>query len=259
MRGTATEITTTRTTPPTTSTDRAPAHVAGGAASRSEAGLAVLLLGIGLVLVCAGLPRFVGAAHAEPARAVLTAVRDGRAVPDADLARAIAALTGSLRAWAPAHAHSDLALLLLLRTGGATGSDGAPEAIDALEAGIAGAPAGASGWGRLAHARYLHSGLTKASRAALEMSLRPAGADVSLAAFQLDLILREWDALGPGLRAAGRDRIRELTRHGDPGYDALVDVYLASPRAWILDEVLAELPPRREHFARRLERRVGRP
>ena len=43
------------------------------------------------------------------------------------------------------------------------------------------------------------------------------------------------------------------------GYDALVDIYLATPQAQIIDVVIAESPPLQAQFARRLERRVESP
>ena len=229
------------------------------------AGLLIGVLGIGLALIWLSLPRFLGAASARPAHKVLWALRQGRALPVADLARGEAALERSTR-WrgTPAHALSDLALLKLLQLqqGGGSGAEAQQrltESLEAQAASLSQAPAGSNGWARLSYARYLRSGLTEASRDALELSFLSGGLDLPLLSFRLQLILREWDALGPEFHEAARGEILQLARHGPPGYDALVDIYLATPQAQIIDVVIAESPPLQAQFARRLERRVESP
>lgn len=215
------------------------------------------VLAVGLLLLGLGLPRLLGATARQPARSVLWALRDGKPLTDADLARGEAALERSRR-WSgtPPHALSDLALLKLLRRERAE-APGAPllvEAIEAQEAGLARAPAGGNSWARLAYARYQRAGLTEATREALELSLLSGGLDLPLLAFRLELILQEWDALGPAFHEAARGQIQEMTRHGRPGYDALVDIYRVSPRAAVIDGALADSPAQQAQFARRLAR-----
>ena len=53
---------------------------------------------------------------------------------------------------------------------------------------------------------------------------------------------------------AARGQIQEMTRHGRPGYDALVDIYRVSPRAAVIDGALADSPAQQAQFARRLAR-----
>jgi hypothetical protein len=222
------------------------------------------VLAVGLALVWLGLPRLLGATARQPARAVLWALRDGKPLTDADLARGEAALERSRR-WSgtPAYALSDLALLKLLRLEQGEEDGRAARylagALEAQEAGLAQAPAGGNGWARLAYARYRRSGLSEATRDALELSLLSGGLDLTLLSFRLELILHEWDALGPEFHEAARGEIHQMTRHGRPGYDALVEIYLASPRAGVIDAALADSPAQQAQFSRRLEHRIGSP
>ena len=49
--------------------------------------------------------------------------------------------------------------------------------------------------------------------------------------FRVQLLLQEWEALDPALRALGSAQIRQLTRYHRRDLDALIDVYRASDRA----------------------------
>ncbi len=235
----------------------------GPALSKSAAGLLVGVLALGFVLVWLSVPRFLGALDALPARSVLWEIRKDRPVTREQLEGAAAVLENSRRrSGTPAHVLSDLALLELLQFELAE-DELAPDAqrlltesLEALEAGLAKAPAGSNGWARLAYARYMRSGLTEGARDALEMSLLTGGIDLSLLSFRLHLILSEWDALGPEFQHAARGEILALTRHGRRGYDALVEIYLSSGRGEVIDTVLAEAPTQQARFTRRLEARL---
>ena len=207
------------------------------------------------------LPRFLGAATALPAGPALNTIRKGGSLADEPLDRAVAALEQSLRWQATPASLSDLAVLKLvrLRAGEPIGAEQhrqLAESRAAQEASLAGSPASSNGWARLSYARYALSGLDEVSRGALEMSFLTGRLEYAPMRFRLQLILREWQALDPEMRAAGRAEVRRLARYGQRGLDALVDVYLASEGAGseIIGEVLAGAPQDRVRFERRLER-----
>ena len=76
--------------------------------------------------------------------------------------------------------------------------------------------------------------------------------------FRLQLVLREWDALDPEMRALGRVQIRQLVRYDHRALDALTDVYLASSRTGreIIRAALASSAQDRVRFERRLRRKT---
>jgi hypothetical protein len=222
------------------------------------------ILALGVLLVGLSLPRLLGAVYAQPANAVLLAIRTGHNVSDADLEGGAEALARSTQfSGTPAYVLSDLALLKLLRVqsgGGLSASESEERrayALDAQTRALERAPAGASGWGRLAYAHALRDGLNDPSRAALAMSLRAGGFDLELMAFRLQLMLAEWDSLGPLLREAVPGEIIQLTRHSGEGYDALAEIYLTSPHAEVIERVVSESPTRRARFAKSLELVLG--
>ena len=91
------------------------------------------------------------------------------------------------------------------------------------------------------------------------MSLLSGNAGLPLHRFRLSLILLEWDALGPAFHEAAPGEILQLTRHWRAGYEALVDLYLASPRGEVIERVLADSPSEKAYFARWLKRRITAP
>ena len=225
------------------------------------------MLGIGLfvagALLLLALTRFLGAVSALPAGHALIAIREGRPVADDEVARAVAALEQSLR-WGGTHAKSlsDLALLKLMQIDGDVIGPGESrlltESLAAQRASLALAPANADGWARLTYAHYALSGLDRASLDALEMSFRSGRLERAPMVFRLQLILREWDALDPEMRALGRVQIRQLARHDPRALDALTDVYLVSSGTSreIIRAALASSPEERVRFERRLRRKT---
>ncbi len=254
-------IPTTSATQTTTSTDPREMGDAHHALSRSSRLVLVTALGLGLVLITLGTPRFLGALAFQPARAVLTALREGRGLPPEIIERGDRALESSMR-WpgTPAHVLSDLALLKLLRVQPGLREDvvdrasrvALREAIERQEESLRRAPAGSNGWGRLAYAYYVESGLSPATRNALEMSLRTGGLDLPLLSFRLQLILEEWETLEPELPEAAEDEILRMARYGRIGFDALAAIYLRSSHAEIIDAVMERFPEHRALFARSL-------
>ena len=225
-----------------------------------EAWVPVSGLLVGLALLLAGLLGFLTSALALPAAPVLNAVREGREVADDRLARAAAALERSVR-WGgnPAASLSQLALLKLVRSRsqGASASEELrllTEALADQEASLGRAPANTDGWARLAYARYTLSGLDRASRDALAMSFLTGRLERAPMVFRLQLILREWEALGSEMHALGRLQIRRLSGDDQRAVDALVDVYLASDRAG--REVIRAVLERFSEGHARFERRV---
>ena len=223
----------------------------------------VALLGVGLALLALALPRLLGAMSARSARPVLVEIRNERTVSTERLDEAASALRDSLR-WSgtPANAFSDLGLLELLQlpprgSSGARSPSSLPGIIEVQEMGLAGSPASANGWARLAYARYLGEGLAPATRDALEMSLRSGGIDLPLLRFRLYLLLSDWDFSAAESVPAVRDQVQKLTRYGKIGYDELVELSLIAPRGPLIPAVLAETPEKRAYFQRRVERRQG--
>ncbi len=198
------------------------------------------MLGTGLFVAGAlfllALTRLLGAVSALPAGHALIAIREGRPVADDEIARAVAAMEQSLR-WGGTRAESlsDLALLKLLQIDGDVIGPGESrlltESLAAQRASLALAPANADGWARLTYAHYALSGLDRTSLGALEMSFRSGPLERAPMVFRLQLILREWDALDPEMRALGRVQIRQLASHDPRALDALTDVYRASSGA----------------------------
>ena len=234
---------------------------AGGA---DEAWVGVTGFFIGGALFCLGLTGFLVAVLALPAGPALNAIREGRSPADDQIGRAMAATERSLR-WGAASAVSlsDLALLKLMqvRLGDATGPEGFQlirESLTSQEASLARAPSNSDGWARLTYARYALSGLDEASRDALAMSFLTGRLERSPMAFRLQLILREWEAVDPELRALGIEQIRQLARYGSRALDALVDIYLASGQAGrdVITEILARSPENRIRFERRLRQKT---
>ena len=192
---------------------------------------------------------------------MLQAIRTGRVVADGPLDRAVATLEQSLRWGATPSALSDLALLKLvrLRSREAFGLGAHQDLLEFLttqEHSLARAPATTDGWARLTYGRYELSGLDQASRDALEMSFLTGRLERSPMAFRLQLMLREWPALDPEMRALARREIRQLTRHGPGGIDALVEVYRGLNLAGreVVQAVLAGSPQDQASFDRLLGR-----
>ena len=253
-------------TPATTPTDPVRSGTKAPPLSRGTIGTLCLTLAAGLLLLGLGVPRFLGAATALPARPALWEIREGRSASAQQQGRAVTALEQSSR-WSgtPAFAHSELALLKLLQFESIEDKKGEEaqalllDAQAAQAAGLAKAPASATGWARLAHARYLKGGVSDGAPEALSMSLLSGNAGLPLHRFRLSLILLEWDALGPAFHEAARGEIWQLTRHHRPGYEALADLYLASPRGDLIDTVLADSPPKKAQFDRWLNRKIKSP
>jgi len=207
-----------------------------------------LLVGAALLLL--GLSGLLGATLDLPAVPALIAIRESRPVTAEGLARAVASAERSQRWGGNAASLSDLSLLKLMQ---AESSDTLePERLRLLqesrtiqEASLARAPASTDGWARLTYARYslgvleegrvlqeeLGEGLDPASREALEMSFRTGRLERAPMLFRVQVLLREWEALDPELRALANAQIRQLTRYGQRDLDALIDVYRASDRA----------------------------
>jgi len=246
----------------TTPTERA-SPTEGPILTRNVASL-VVALALGLALVWLSAPRFLGALDALPARNVLWEIRKERPVSAELIARGATALERSRR-WSgtPAHLLSDLALLKLLQSQLAVDVPTVDaerllaESVEAQQASLAKAPAGSNGWARLAYARYELAGLTPGARDALEMSLLTGGIDLPLLSFRLYLMLREWDTLESPFEDAAHREIIGLTRHGRPGYEALVDIYLSSGHGEVIDAVLTETPRKHAQFTRQLQARLG--
>ena len=198
--------------------------------------MAAFGLFVGGALLVLGLLGLLGAALALPAGPALIAIREGRP-PAADrLARAVASAERLQRWGGSAASLSDLALLKLIQA--EAGDIPGPERLQRLQesqtiqaASLARAPASTDGWARLTFARYALSGLDDASRDALAMSFRTGRLERAPMVFRVQLLLREWEALDPALRALGSAQIRQLTRYHARDLDALIDVYRASDRA----------------------------
>ena len=226
------------------------------------------VLGVGLfvagALLLLAMTRFLGAVSALPAGHALLAIREGRPVADDEIARAVAAMEQSLR-WGGTRAEplSDLALLKLMQIDGDVIGPGESsrlltESIAAQKASLALAPANADGWARLTYAHYALSGLDRASLGALAMSFRSGRLERAPMVFRLQLILREWDALDPEMRALGRVQIRQLASHDQRALDALTDVYRVSSGTGreIIRATLASSPEERARFERRLRHKT---
>jgi len=234
--------------------------------SRGTIGTLCLTLAAGVLLLALGVPRFLGAATALPARPALWEIREGRSASAQQQGRAVTALEQSSR-WSgtPAFAQSEIALLKLLRLESIEDKKGENaqallrESLEAQEAGLAKAPASATAWARLAHGRYLNDRLDGGAPEALWMSFLSGNAGVPLHRFRLSLILLEWDALGPAFHEAAPGEILQLTRHGREGYEVLANLYLASPRGELIDTVLADSPAAKAQLARWLNRKIGSP
>lgn len=225
------------------------------------------MLGIGLfvagALLFLGLPRFLGAVLVLPAGHALIAIRESRPAAEDEVARAVSAMEQSMR-WGGTHAESlsDLALLKLIQIDRDVIEPGESrlltESLAAQRASLALAPANADGWARLTYALYALSGLDRASLDALEMSFRSGRLERAPMGFRLQLILREWDAVDPEMRALGRMQIRQLARYDRRALDTLTDAYLASSRAGreIIRATLDSSPQDRVRFERRLRSRT---
>lgn len=246
------------------STDRRTGRRRRYAGRPDEAWVEVTGFFVGGTLFFLGLTGFLGAALELPAGPALNAIREGRSVADDHVGLAVAATERSLR-WGATSAVSlsDLALLKVMqvRPGEATGPEGSRlimESLAAQEASLARAPANTDGWARLTYARYALSGLNEASRDALAMSFFTGRLERAPIAFRLQLILREWEAVDPEMRALGIAQIGQLIRYGHRSLDALVDVYMASGQVGrdVITEVLARSPDDRTRFEQRLRRKT---
>ncbi len=240
---------------------------------------------VGLALVASGVSQGLGAWAARPAHSVVDALGRGLEPNRTDLLAGVGALERSLQ-WPGMHAsaYGNLALLQLERARRAVGEPGV--SLPLIDAGVAAqraalvlAPARGSGWARLVYADTLRAGELRVqaiwalspdaealeSRAesvqaqallALEMAFLTRDLGFSLVRFRLAAALERWPALRPWLRTAARAEVLELTRYGAQGMDALVDLYLATPRHFVIDEELAADPKQRAFFEKRLARRV---
>ena len=240
---------------------------------------------VGLALVASGVRPGLGAWAARPAHSVVADLGRGLEPDRTDLLAGVGALEGSLQ-WPGMHApaYGSLALLQLERARRAAGEPGI--SLPLIDAGVAAqraalalAPARGSGWARLVYADTLLAGELHAqaiwalspeaealeARAAsararallaLEMAFLTRDLGFSLVRFRLAAALERWPALRPWLRTAARAEVLELTRYGAQGMDALVDLYLATPGHFVIDEELAADPKQRGIFEKRLARRV---
>ncbi len=198
--------------------------------------MAAFGLFVGGALLVLGLSGLLGAVLALPAGPALIAIREGRPPATDPLARAVASAERSQRWGSSAALLSDLALLKLIQA--EAGDIPEPERLQRLqesqraqEASLARAPASTDGWARLTFARYALSGLDEASRDALAMSFRTGRLERAPMVFRVQLLLQEWEALDPAMRALGSAQIRQLARYHRRDLDALIDVYRASDRA----------------------------
>jgi hypothetical protein len=187
---------------------------------------------LGLLLLALGIPRLLRTAAVLSAGPVLDAVREHRAIPAGQRTRDIEALD-TVRRWsASASLLSELALLELLeaRHAQTIGRDSFSHLVSALEAqraSLARAPASSDDWARLAFVRYALSGMSDATRRALELSFATGPREPGARIFRLQLVLREWERLGPELREPARVQARELARHLR-SIGALIEVYRAA-------------------------------
>ncbi len=235
-----------------------------------RAGLGLL---VGLALVAGGVTRSLGALVARAAHPVVHALGLGQTPDGASLARGVAALERSA-GWrgTPARTYGDLALLQLERARREEADPGLfvpriDAGVVAQRAALALAPADGSGWARLVYAQQLRArahGGPGASRATigaatpgvLEMTFLTRDLSFSLVRFRLAAALDQWAMVRPWLRTAARAEVLELTRYGARGMDALVDLYLTSPRPEVIGEELAANPKQKADFEQRLARRV---
>jgi hypothetical protein len=231
-------------------------------------GWAVFGLVAGLALAVFGVTRGLGAWAARPAHASIDALGRGQALGDASLDEGVAALQRAAAGrGASARSYGNLALLQLeraRRAGPVTPGFTAviDSAVEAQRAGLAGAPADGPGWARLVYAEKLRAQAPGASppglatSRALEMAFLTRDLSFSLVRFRLGAALDDWATIRPWLRAAARAEVLELTRYGARGMDALVDLYLRSPRPDVIDEELAADPAQKAYFEKRLARRL---
>jgi hypothetical protein len=165
------------------------------------AALCIALL-LAVSLLALAVPRLLRAGAALPAGPSLHRARGGMLLESEALAGAITTLEGSLRWGASPVLLSDLALLKLLRAPAGDGHADLMEAMEAQEASLSRAPASSDGWARLSYARYALAGLNDATRDALELSFLTGRLERAPMVFRLQLVLKEWDAVGPERRFA---------------------------------------------------------
>lgn len=187
---------------------------------RKGLGLVLVSAAAGVLLLALAVPRFMAAAISAPYDQSLRDMAEAEtagAVSPAAVKAAAASRVRSLRWLDSPRAWTDLGALQLDQAemaGFATarGRELADRSLDSHRRGLALDPAQPYAWLRLAHAEFVHNGVTPALNPTLQMSVRTAPYEPRLVLQRLDLAFTAWPMLDKTSRALMNEQIMIAAR-----------------------------------------------
>ncbi len=226
--------------------------------SKTLAGALALLAGCGLIYLAA--PRTIAAFILLDGDPTLERLFDGEPVDGP----AIDALVRSRRSaldWADrGDTWTDLAMAELLTAGpmakaAERDKRGVKRAVRSLEEGLARSPINSRAWARLAYARYLLNGPSRAAAEALTMSLYTGSHDPELVFARIALCIGTWPYFSLDERDLVYREIRYAWKLSHKARLQIVDLAGETGGARVVRAALAAIPTDLAHFERRLRRR----